>query len=121
MADAPKPPLPEVKTMTVLEQIKKLDEQRANLLNSAKDEAMKKAEAAIGDLNSLGFSYRLVEGDAPKTRKAAVIRQLDPDKPCQTCGFKTIPPHDSRKHRAQGEGKKAFTAKELEAFGLKKG
>lgn len=99
---------PEAKKMTVLEQIKKLDEQRANLLNSAKDEALKKAEAAIADLNSLGFAYRLAEGNGPKTR----------DKPCQTCGYKTVPPHDSRKHRAQGEAKQPFTAKELGASTL---
>ena len=108
--------------MTVLEQLKKLDEQRAALLDNAKKEALTKAETAIADLNSLGFTYRLVEGDtAPKKRGArAGAGTVDPTKPCSVCNFLTTPNHDARKHRAQGDAKKPFSVKELEAFGLKK-
>lgn len=113
------------KTMSVLDQLKKLDEQRANLLASAKEEALKKVEAGIADLNALGFDYRLVEGgDEPfplkKKPASGITRQRDPNAPCTTCGFVTNPPHDSRKHRAQGENKKPFTAKELADLGLAK-
>ena len=52
--------------MSVLDEIKKLDEQRAKLLSDAKAEALKKAQTAIDTLNSLGFNYQLVSGDAPK-------------------------------------------------------
>lgn len=109
----------EVKNMSVLDQLKKLDEQRAKLMADAKAEALAKAEAAVADLNAIGFSYRLVEGDgAPKAKRQQ--RQKDPNEPCKTCNFVTAPPHDSRRHRAQGEAKKPFTVKELEALGLKK-
>ena len=108
---------------TVLEQIKKLDEQRAKLLDGAKAEALKKAEEAVADLKELGFNYHLVEGDGAGPKKRATRQgagAVDPDKPCSVCNFVTVPNHDARKHRAQGDAKKAFTAKELEAFGLKK-
>jgi uncharacterized protein (UPF0335 family) len=48
--------------MSVLEKLKVLDAQRAELVEGAKQEALDKAEKAIADLNSLGFDYRLVEG-----------------------------------------------------------
>lgn len=112
---------PEVKKMTVLEQIRKLDEQRAQLLGNAKTEALAAAEKAVADLNSLGFSYALVEGDSgPKGKKAKQTRQLDPNKPCTVCKFATEPNHDARRHRSQGEKKKPFTEKELAEFGYKK-
>jgi hypothetical protein len=120
--DTTQSPKPEVRRMTVLEQLKKLDEQRAALLDNAKKEALAKAEAAVADLNSLGFAYRLVEGDAAPRKRGtrAGAGAVDPTKPCSVCNFLTTPNHDARKHRAQGESKKPFTAKELEAFGLKK-
>lgn len=122
MANETAPPKSEVKRMSVLEQLKKLDEQRAKLLDGAKAEALKKAEEAVAELNEIGFSYRLVEGgEAPKKRGTrAGAGTVDPTKPCSVCNFVTVPNHDARRHRAQGEAKKAFTAKELEQFGLKK-
>jgi single-stranded DNA-specific DHH superfamily exonuclease len=122
MANETISPRPE-KKMTVLEQIKKLDEQRSKLLESAKAEALKKAEEAVAELNEIGFTYRLVEGDGASPKKKgsrAGAGTVDPAKPCSVCNFLTTPNHDARKHRSQGESKKAFTAKELEAFGLKK-
>jgi hypothetical protein len=51
--------------MSILEQIRQLDEQRAKLLGQAKAEALTKAEEAIHSLSDLGFNYRLVEANAP--------------------------------------------------------
>ncbi|MBA4306974.1 MAG: hypothetical protein C0429_09595 [Sphingopyxis sp.] len=55
---------------SVLEQIRKLDEQKAALLAQAKQEAMAKAQEGIKALAELGFSYRLVQSDgsAPAPR-----------------------------------------------------
>ena len=49
--------------MSVLDQIRKLDEQKAKLLGDAKAEALSKAEEAISALAELGFNYRLVKAD----------------------------------------------------------
>jgi hypothetical protein len=110
---------PPEKKMTVLEQIKKLDEQRAKLLEDAKTEALKKAEDAISELKALGFSYSLAEGDSKPKGKTKSTRQRDPNKPCSVCGYVTDPPHDGRLHRNQ-DPKKPFTAKELGELGLTK-
>lgn len=105
--------------MSVLEQLQKLDEQRAKLLEGAKAEALKKAEAAVEELNGLGFAYTLTEG-GKKKGKTGITRQRDPNAPCSVCEFVTVPAHDGRMHRAQGKSKKPFTAKELEELSLKK-
>ena len=47
---------------TVLEKLKALDAQRAQLLEDAKKEALDNAEKAVAELNELGFHYSLVEG-----------------------------------------------------------
>lgn len=49
---------------SVLDRIKKLDEEKAQLLSQAKSEALAKANTAIDELNSLGFNYRLIEAKA---------------------------------------------------------
>lgn len=51
--------------MSVLDQLKELDKQREQLINKAKNEALKKAEAAVQELNDMGFNFRLVEGSTP--------------------------------------------------------
>lgn len=51
----------------VLDQLRKLDEQREALLSEAKNTALANAQAAIAELNELGFNYRLQEGgSAPR-------------------------------------------------------
>lgn len=50
--------------MSVLEQIKKLEEQKAKLLSDAKAEAMAKVEQGLRDLAELGYTYRLVSDDS---------------------------------------------------------
>jgi hypothetical protein len=51
--------------MSVLDEIRKLDEQKAKLLETAKKEALDQANQAIATLRELGFNYRLAEMDRP--------------------------------------------------------
>ena len=81
---------------SVLEKLKALDAQRAELLEDAKKEALDKAEKAVAELNELGR-----------------------DLPCPICKFKTTPHHDGRMHRSQ-KSKKPFTVEELMEKGLTK-
>ena len=112
---------------TVLEKLKALDAQRAQLLEDAKKEALDNAERAVAELNDLGFHYSLTEGASVSTsptrapRKAtsqAPKRQAN-DLPCPICLFKTTPHHDGRMHRSQ-KSKKPFTVEELMERGLTK-
>jgi hypothetical protein len=104
---------------TVLEKLKALDAQRAQLLEGAKKEALNNAERAVAELNELGFHYTLTEGTTPpstaraprKSTSQAPKRQAR-DVPCPICHFKTTPHHDGRMHRSQ-KSKKPFTVEEL--------
>lgn len=60
--------------MSVIEQLKKLDEQRSQLLAKAKSEALTAAEEAVKTLNELGYHYRLVDGTAPAPKAAGEKR-----------------------------------------------
>jgi hypothetical protein len=108
------------------DRIKALDAERTKLLDTAKKEALGRATQAIADLKGLGFSYTLGEGTrggAPALRAKSSRKgtRTIKDAPCVICKFKTIPPHDARKHRfAQGKKKLPFSAKELSDLGLKK-
>jgi hypothetical protein len=110
---------------SVLEQIRVLKEQEAKLIDGAKAEAIAKAKEAIGELQELGFHYRLVEAakepfsGARKAAKDVAIKREQKDAPCPICGFKTSPLHDGRAHRSQ-ETKKPFTKVELSERGLTK-
>jgi len=111
---------------TVLEKLKALDAQRAQLLEDAKKEALDNAEKAVGELNELGFNYRLVEGAssastprAPRKAASEAPKRQARDLPCPICKFKTTPHHDGRMHRSQ-KTKKPFTVEELMAKGLTK-
>jgi hypothetical protein len=108
---------------TVLEKLKALDAQRAQLLEGAKKEALDNAEKAVAELNELGFHYSLVEGASPARtpRKAGTQapKRQSKDLPCPICKFKTTPHHDGRMHRSQ-KPKKAFTVEELMEKGLTK-
>src|ERR1700677_2674525 len=84
---------------SVLEKLKALDAQRAQLLEGAKQEALDKAEKAVAELNELGFHYTLSEGastplPARPPRKAAsqAPKRQARDVPCPVCHFKTPPP-----------------------------
>lgn len=102
-----------------LQRLKALDQERTALLENVKKEALARATAAIDELNSLGFAYRLAEGTASKMASRKGTRTISA-KPCPICEFETTPPHDARKHRAQGERKRAFTTRQLEELGLAK-
>jgi hypothetical protein len=113
--------------MSVLEKLKALDAQRAQLLEDAKKEALENAEKAVAELNELGFHYTLTEGasvstSAPRTPRKASSRAQAPkrqarDVPCPICHFKTAPHHDGRMHRSQ-KSKKPFSVEELMERGL---
>jgi hypothetical protein len=114
---------------SVLEKLKALDAQRAQLLEGAKKEALDNAEKAVAELNELGFHYSLTEGAsvstsparAPRkaTSKAQAPKRQARDLPCPICHFKTTPHHDGRMHRSQ-KTKKAFSVEELMEKGLTK-
>ena len=106
---------------TVLEKLKALDAQRAQLLEGAKKEALDNAEKAVAELNELGFHYSLVEGAtastalparAPRKAVAHAAKRQPRDIPCPICNFKTTPHHDGRMHRSQ-KTKKPFSVEEL--------
>lgn len=48
--------------MNVFDQIMELEAQKQKLLEEAKQDALKRAEKAVKELNDLGFHYQLVEG-----------------------------------------------------------
>jgi hypothetical protein len=110
---------------TVLEKLKALDAQRAQLLDDAKKEALDNAEKAVAELNELGFHYSLSEGASTSPARAQRKAGADPsrrqarDLPCPVCHFKTTPHHDGRMHRSQ-KTKKPFTVEELMEKGLTK-
>ena len=100
---------------SVIDQLKDLDAQREKLMQGAMAEAMAAMNAALAGVNSLGRLFRLVE-DTGNGRKGT--RQVR-DVPCKICGYRTRPPHDARRHRAQ-KTKKPFTKAELNEMGLEK-
>jgi hypothetical protein len=104
---------------SVLEKLKALDAQRAQLLDGAKKEALDNAEKAVAALNELGFHYNLTEGAsrstaprAPRKTSSQAPKRQSKDVPCPICHFKTMPHHDGRLHRSQ-KAKKPFTVEEL--------
>jgi hypothetical protein len=107
--------------MSVLEKLKALDAQRAQLLDDAKKEALDKAERAVAELNELGFDYSLIEGAstarAPRKATTQAPKRQARDLPCPICEFKTSPHHDGRMHRSQ-KIKKPLTVEELMEKGL---
>jgi hypothetical protein len=105
--------------MSILEELKALDAQRAQLLEGAKKEALDKAEKAVAELNELGIDYRLVESASPRRAASQAPKRQARDLPCPICKFKTTPHHDGRMHRSQ-KSKKPFTVEELMEKGLTK-
>jgi hypothetical protein len=85
---------------SVLEKLKALDAQRAQLLEGAKKEALGNAEKAVAELNELGFHYSLTEGAsttsttrarAPRKATSQAPKRQARDLPCPICKFKTTP------------------------------
>jgi hypothetical protein len=114
---------------SVLEKLKALDAQRAQLLEGAKKEALDNAETAVAELNELGFHYTLtltagasttLPARAPRKVASQAPKRQARDVPCPVCHFKTTPHHDGRMHRSQ-KPKKPFNVEELMERGLTRG
>jgi hypothetical protein len=60
-----------VSEKTAIQRIKELDQERATLFEQAKEEALRRANQAVEDLNSLGLKYRLVTGTPAEGNKGA--------------------------------------------------
>lgn len=101
--------------LSPVQMLAKLDAQRAEILASAKSDALEKANEAVSDLNALGFHYVLSEEGA----KANGTTKGVPSGKCTVCGFATEKPHDVRSHRGQ-EPKRPFTDEELKTRGYVK-
>ncbi len=105
---------------SVLEQIRQLEQQKASLIDGARDEAMAQVASGIEVLGELGFHYEVVpESQKKRAGTRSVSRKPRADKDCPICGFQTDPPHDARHHKGQ-EIKAPFTDQELEARGYKR-
>lgn len=103
---------------SVLVQLKHLDEQRASLLQGAKKEALAKAQAAVSELNALGYAYEVRErGSTGSSGGSRAGTRTLKDAPCPICRFKTAPLHDGRRHKQQGDAKAPFTGAELKELG----
>ncbi len=65
--------------MSVLDEIRKLEEQKEKLLEQAKKTILAKAEAAVAELNEIGFNYKLVQGGtrtASGTRRTGIRKEV---------------------------------------------
>jgi hypothetical protein len=60
-----------VSEKTAIQRIKELDQERATLFEQAKEEALRRANQAVEDLNALGLKYRLVMGTGAEGNKGA--------------------------------------------------
>jgi hypothetical protein len=56
---------------TAIQRIQELDRERTALFEQAKEEALRRANQAVDDLNALGLNYRLVTGAAPAGKAPA--------------------------------------------------
>src|SRR5579864_1708210 len=56
---------------SAIQRIKELDQERTMLFEQAKEEALRRANQAVEDLNALGLNYRLVTGTAADGNKSA--------------------------------------------------
>jgi hypothetical protein len=109
-------PVEKVDDLSPVQKLARLDQERAEILASAKADALQKANEAVGELNALGFHYLLCEeGDTPKTSK----KGEPSDAACPICLYKTTPVHDRRSHKKQAI-KAPFTDEELKQKGLVK-
>ena len=110
--------------MSILEKLKALDDQRAKIVDDAKQNALDKAHQALAELKELGFTYSLAEEHRSASVKPAgssktKAKRHKKDGPCSICHFATSPTHDGRSHRDQ-EPRRPFTSVELADKGLAK-
>lgn len=106
-----------IKDLTPVQKLARLDAERAEILATAKADALQKANEAVEELNLLGFHYLLCEeGDQPK---GATSGKGFPNGICSICKFETDKKHDARSHKKQ-DPKRPFTDAELQTMGMKK-
>ena len=55
---------------SAIQRIKELDQERTTLFDQAKEEALRRSNLAVEDLNALGLNYRLVTTAAPVGSKS---------------------------------------------------
>jgi hypothetical protein len=101
-----------VDDLTPVQKLARLDAERAEVLASAKADALQKANEAVGELNALGFHYLLCEEGEKPSKKGEPS-----DAACPICLYKTMPVHDRRSHKKQAI-KAPFTDEELKVRGL---
>src|SRR5271168_604634 len=107
-------PTEKLDDLTPVQRLAKLDAERAEILASAKADALQKANEAVSELNDLGFHFVLSEeGEKP----ANGSKKGEQTGPCPVCKFMTDPPHGGRTHKSQSE-KRPFTDEELSQRGL---
>lgn len=103
----------------VLKQQKELDLAKKEAIK----ELLRQRKEIESQLAELGYEVMPTSVGKPARRKTTgkkQTRQLAADTVCKVCKFTTAPPHDSRKHRSQGEKQKPFNEEELKELGLKK-
>jgi hypothetical protein len=61
---------------SAIHRIKELDKERATLFEQAKEEALRRANQAVEDLNALGLKYRLVGGTPADGNKTAGKKEM---------------------------------------------
>jgi hypothetical protein len=76
---------------SVLEKLKALDAQRAQLLDGAKKEALDNAERAVAELNELGFHYTLTEDATANSTSAAESPLQSPTTPSERRSLSDLP------------------------------
>ncbi len=67
-----------VERSSALEKVKKLDAERAKIIEDAKQEAMATAQTAIEELNALGFTFKLVEVSQERKGRGRGTSSLPP-------------------------------------------
>jgi hypothetical protein len=100
---------------SALQRLKELDNERQRIMEQATTEARRRVDEALDGLNALGKRFRLVEDNSGGRKGTRQVK----DAPCKICGFRTVPPHDARRHRGQ-RTKKPFTNDELQSMGMRK-
>lgn len=100
------------KKSSTIDKFRELQQHAENARHEAKHEILVKAKAILAELKQLGFTFQLIEHKGGK--RAAGVG------PCPVCRFETLPPHDGRTHRGQGDKKKPFTRVQLRKLGLQK-
>lgn len=100
------------KKPSTIDKFRELQQHAEDARLAARDEILLKAKKILTELKQLGFTYQLIEHKGGKRVGAMSF--------CPVCRFETIPQHDGRTHRFQGDEKKPLTRYELRKLGFQK-